>query len=120
MNAIVAAYLAMSVLLAVSGLVIVYPAVAGVQVVVYRRAVFALGASILLFVGSWLVVFLTVFDVVDEHVITLVSLGGNLVAGVLHFVAVWWFARDFVELGHGDIDIDAETSTHGGFADEQD
>lgn len=122
MNAIVAAYLAMSVVLAVSGLVIVYPAVAGVQVVVYRRAVFALGASILLFVGSWLVVFLTVFGVVDEQVVALASLSGNLVAGVFHFVAVWWFARDFVELGDGTIDIDpgASATVSGGFDDEQD
>lgn len=120
MTAIELAYLAMSVVLAVSGLVIVYPAVRGVQVVVYRRAVFALGASILMFVGSWLVVFLYVLGPLSERTVTLLSLSGDLVAGVLHFLAVWWFARDFVDLGTDSIDIDAGASGSGGFRNEQD
>lgn len=113
------AYLAMSVVLLLAGLVIAYPAVAGVQVVVYRRAVVALSASILLFVASWLVIFLYAFDLSSEYTVTILSLGGNTVAGVLHFVAVWQFARDFVEFDAGTVDIDVPRSTTGGFSDER-
>lgn len=113
------AYLAMSVVLALAGLVIAYPAVAGVQVVVYRRAVLALSAGLLLFVASWLVIFLYAIGVASEYTVTILSLGGNTVAGVLHFVAVWLFARDFVVFDAGSIEISATSSTTGGFQDER-
>lgn len=119
MNVIVLAYLGMSVVLAVSGLVIVYPAVAGVQVVVYRRAVLFLGASILLFVLSWLVVFLFVYGYMDRYTVTVVSLAGNTVAGTLHLAAVWLFARDFIEFGRDAMDVQIDSSETGGFADER-
>lgn len=123
MSLIELAYLGMTVVLSLSGAVIVYPALKGVQVVVYRRAVLALGTSILLFVASWLVVFLYLFEVLDLRTVTLLSLGGNTVAGALHFAAVWWFARDFVEVertdvGQTDVDIGGEQSANGGFTNE--
>lgn len=105
-------YLGMTVLLVIAGVALVVPAVRGTQVVVYRRAMFTLGISTLIFVVGWLVNYgLYVSGVTNP------TLGWYLylASGVTHLYAVWLFSRDFIhfrEDGHVTFDIDRPT---GGF-----
>lgn len=119
MSLVSAAYGAMSVVLVLSGAALLYPAVTGVQVVVYRTAVFALGASALLFVAGWLVSDLTYHGLVHDDTLYVVSSVVITAAAALHFVAVWLFARDFVQFDADQVAIGSGDTHDGGFADER-
>lgn len=118
MSLLANAYAVMSVLLAASGIALLYPIATGTQVVVYRKAVVALGTSAMLFVVGWLVTDITFHGFLQTDLVTVVGSLVITVAGVLHLVAVWLFARDFVQFGDQAVTIDVDGGASGGFGDE--
>ncbi|MFB6270092.1 MAG: hypothetical protein ABEH83_09120 [Halobacterium sp.] len=118
MSLVTAAYGAMSVVLIAAGLTLVYPALKGVQVVVYRRAVLALGTSAVLFVVGWLISDLTYHGLVDARILYVVSSLVITVASVLHLYAIWLFARDFVAFDTDDYGVDVDSGDVEGFENE--
>lgn len=86
-------YLAMTVLLVVAGIVLLVPAIRGSQVVLYRRAMFVLGVSTLLFVAGWLVNYVRFQQGVTDPVAGWYL---YLLSGITHIYAVWLFSRDFI------------------------
>jgi cation transporter-like permease len=115
-----ALYAAMTVLLVVAGGALIYPAVRGFQVVVYRRAVLYLGSSAVLFVVGWVMTDLYYRSVVESELLNLAGMAVLTVAAAVHFVAVWLFARDFVQFDSDTVAIDADVDSGdaGGFGDE--
>lgn len=111
---------AITLLLVVAGGTLIYAAVSGSQVVVYRRAVLWLGTSAVLFVFGWVNAEVWVLDLIDSEAHAIAGVVVLTVAAVLHLAAVWLFARDFVRFGTGTIDIDADIDHEdaGGFFDE--
>jgi hypothetical protein len=112
-----ALFAAMSMVLLLSGAILVYTALSGVQVVVYRKAVFALGASAMLLVVGWLVSDLTYHGFLETRVLYVVSDGILTVGAAVHLWAVWLFARDFVQFESESTSIEVGYS-NGGFEDE--
>lgn len=110
-------FAAMSMVLLLSGAILVYTALSGVQVVVYRKAVFALGTSAMLLVVGWLVSDLTYHGFLETRILYVVSDVILVVGAAVHLLAVWLFARDFVQFEGESLQIDAGT-TGGGFEDE--
>ncbi|AHG05318.1 hypothetical protein HALDL1_11735 [Halobacterium sp. DL1] len=117
MNVVEAAYTGMSALLVLSAAVLIYPAARGFQVLVYRRAVLYLGTSVVLFVGGWVGADLLYFGLVGSRAPYVVSFVVLTAAAALHFVAVWLFVRDFVDIEPGSISIET-SDVEGGFADD--
>lgn len=117
MSVVSTAFAGMSMVLLLSGAILVYTALSGVQVVVYRKAVFALGASAMLLVVGWLVSDLTYHGFLETRVVYVISDAILVVGAAVHLLAVWLFARDFVQFESGTVSIDTETTT-GGFGDE--
>lgn len=117
MSVVSAIFAGLSLLLVASGAVLVYTALSGVQVVVYRKAVLALGASALLLVVGWLVSDLTYHGFTETRWLYVVSDCILAVGAAVHLLAVWRFARDFVQFGTDSTSIDAGETT-GGFGDE--
>lgn len=93
MTLVGALYLGMTVLLVLSGVALIAPAVRGIQVVVYRRATFALGLSTLVFVTGWLVNFALYSP---DGSLPVIGWYIYVVSGFAHLYAVWLFARDFI------------------------
>lgn len=118
MTAVDVAFAAMSVLLVGAGLTLLYPAITGVQVVVYRKAVVALGVSTVLFVVGWLVSDLAYYGFVDANVVYVVASLVVTAASVLHLAAIWLFARDFVQFEADSIPVDVSTGDTEGFENE--
>lgn len=105
-------YTLMTVFLIFSGIILIVPAIRGVQVVVYRRATFALGLSTLFFVAGWVVSYVLYSGGSSGP-----TLGWYFYfpSGIIHIYAVWLFARDFINFEQdGGLSFDADT-TYGGF-----
>lgn len=83
----------------------------------YRRAVLALGTSVVLFVLGWLGTDLQYFGVIDSDGAYVVSFTVLTVAAALHFAAIWLFVQDFLQFDAGDVSIRAD-DVEGGFADD--
>lgn len=111
---------AVTVLLVAAGGTLIYAAVSGFQVVVYRRAVLWLGTSGVLFVVGWVNTEVWVLGLIDSGVHAIAGVVVLTVAAALHLAAVWLFARDFVRFDTGTIEIDADVDHEdtGGFWDE--
>lgn len=117
MSVVTVAFTGMSLVLLLSGVVLVYTALSGVQVVVYRKAILTLGTSAMLLVVGWLVSDLTYHGFVETRLLYVLS---DLILSVgagLHLLAVWLFARDFVQFESAGLSIDVG-ETGGGFDDE--
>lgn len=112
------AFAGMSLLLLLSGAFLVYLAVSGIQVVVYRKAVMALGSSAMLLVVGWLVSDLTYHGFVQLRILYVVSDAFLVVGAAVHLYAVWLFARDFVQFDSASASIDVGETNNGGFDDE--
>lgn len=91
-------YTFMSLVLAISGVVLLLPAISGLQSVVYRRGVAVLGASTILFVLGWLSNHLLYYYLPNRTLLYELSWGILLIAAIAHLYAVWLFARDFVAI----------------------
>lgn len=91
-------YTFMSLVLALSGIVLLVPGIRGLQSVVYRRGVAALGASTILFVLGWVSNYVLYYYLPSRDLLYASSWVIILVAAVFHLYAVWLFARDFVTL----------------------
>lgn len=91
-------YTFMSLVLAISGLVLLIPGIRGLQSVVYRRGVAALGASTILFVLGWVSNYLLYYYLPSRNLLYELSWVIILVAAIFHLYAVWLFARDFVAI----------------------
>lgn len=115
-----ALYAAMTVLLVVAGGTLIYPAMRGFQVIVYRRAVLLLGASAVLFVVGWVITELHYIDIVESNLLNLAGVVVLTVAAAVHLAAVWLFTRDFVQFDTDTLAIDADVDPGevGGFGDE--
>jgi hypothetical protein len=112
-----ALFIGMSGVLLLSGLALVYIAVSGIQVVVYRQAVLALGGSAMLLVVAWLISDLTYHGIVDSRLPYFISDALLTVGAAVHLWAVWLFARDFVQFESESMAIDVGESG-GGFENE--
>lgn len=117
MSLVTAAFAGMSLVLLLSGGFLVYLAVSGIQVVVYRKAVLALGASAMLLVVGWLVSDLTYHGFLETRLPYLISDAILAVGAAVHLWAVWLFARDFVQFDSAAGSIEVGES-NGGFEDE--
>lgn len=117
MSVVATAFAGMSLVLLLSGAVLVYTALSGVQVVVYRRAVLALGTSAMLLVVGWLVSDLTYHGFLETRLLYVVSDAILTVGAAVHLLAVWLFVRDFVQFGSASTSIEVGES-NGGFEDE--
>lgn len=89
-------YTFMSLVLAISGFVLLIPSIRGLQSVVYRRGVAVLGASTILFVLGWVSNYLLYYYLPSRDLLYAFSWVILLGAAVFHLYAVWLFARDFV------------------------
>jgi hypothetical protein len=117
-SVVATAYAAMSVLLVASCVALLYPAVTGVQVVVYRKAVLALGASALLFVVGWLLNDVTYHGFVDARALDVIASLIVTAAAATHLVAIWLFARDFLQFDAESLAIEVDGGDAEGFEDE--
>lgn len=105
-------YLAMTLLLVVAGIALLVPAIRGSQVILYRRAMFVLGISTLIFVAGWLVNYAQYQQGVPDPVAGWYL---YLLSGTTHIYAVWLFSRDFIVFqGDEDITVEIDDSS-GGF-----
>lgn len=105
-------YLAMTLLLVVAGIALLVPAIRGSQVILYRRAMFVLGVSTLIFVTGWLVNYARYQQGVSDPVAGWYL---YLLSGTTHIYAVWLFSRDFIAFQGGEditVEIDGQS---GGF-----
>lgn len=118
MSFVTTAFAGMSLVLLLSGAFLVYLAVSGVQVVVYRKAVLALGTSAMLLVVGWLISDLAFHGFVQLRVLYVVSDSLQAVAAAVHLWAVWLFARDFVQFDSASTSINVGETNNGGFEDE--
>lgn len=112
MTVVESLYLGMTILLIIAGVALIVPALRGLQVVVYRRAMFTLGISTLIFVVGWLVNYVLYLNGATNP-----TAGWYLylASGIIHLYAVWLFSRDFInfrEEGHVGFGVDSPT---GGF-----
>lgn len=106
-------YTFMSVVLAIAGVVLLIPGIRGLQSVVYRRGVTALGASTLLFVVGWVSNHVFYYFLPGRDLLYEISWAVILAATVFHLYAVWLFARDFVTLETQDR-FEVTAGDHGG------
>lgn len=105
-------YFGMTILLIMAGIALLVPAVRGVQAVVYRRAMFALGISTLVFVLGWIINYALYYTGAQNPTIGWYI---YLVSGVTHIYAVWLCARDFVAFESQDSESFEITQNRGGF-----
>jgi len=106
-------YTFMALVLGISGLVLLVPSIRGLQSVVYRRGVAALGASTILFVFGWVSNYVIYYFLPTRELLYELSWLVILASAVFHLYAVWLFARDFVTLETQDR-FEVTAGEHGG------